>query len=74
MNRWIILSENRNYEKEPNGNCKIQKYNNHNNSQDGFNSRLDTAKGKISKLEDRITESIQVEAHREKRTEKKKRA
>lgn len=26
MNRWIILSENRNYEKEPNGNCKIQKY------------------------------------------------
>ena len=26
MNRWITLSENRNYEKEPNGNCKIQKY------------------------------------------------
>lgn len=26
MNRWIILSENRNYAEEPNGNYKIQKY------------------------------------------------
>lgn len=37
------------------------------NSIDGFNSRLDTAKERICKLEERSVENIQVESQRERK-------
>lgn len=40
----------------------------------GINSRLDTAKEKISELEDRTIETIQTETKREKKTETMNRA
>lgn len=72
MNRWISLSENRNCGIKPNRNYRTQKYT---VTEVIYRmSQLDTEKEKISKLEDRIIESIQIEAHREKRTGKKNRS